>query len=81
MLTLGLDRTGHESPDLTGRDTQICQTCPARPDLYFSTFYFQIQVINSHKIRSLDTNLVLKVNKQKKIGIKKIERNSEKKNF
>ena len=47
MYKIGLNQTGHMS-FLTGLDrTEI--------------FYLTLQVINSHMIRSLDTNLVSKV--------------------
>ena len=59
----------HEFPDRTGPDNQICRTGPAGPDwirtYIFKPCTYQIQVINSHKISSLDTTLVSKVNKQK----------------
>ena len=66
FLKLGLDRTGHLSfSDQTGPDTQICWTGPAGPDwiqtYILRHFTYQLRVINSHKIRSLNTNLVSKV--------------------
>ena len=60
----------YEFPDQTGPDTQIYWTGPAQPDwirtYVFKHFTYQERVINSHQIRSMDTNLVSKVNKQKK---------------
>ena len=65
----------YQFSDRTGPDTQICKTGPAGPD-WIRTYIFkhstyQVWVINSHKIRSLDTNLVSKLNKQKEILKKK----------
>ena len=58
----------YEFPDRTGPDTQICRTGPAGPDwirtCIFKHFTYQVWVINSHKIRSLDIHLVSKVNKK-----------------
>jgi hypothetical protein len=57
----------YEFPPRTGPDTQICWTGP----VIFKHFTYQVWVINSHKIRSPDTNLVLKVNNKKKIDFVK----------
>ena len=55
----------YEFPDRTGPDTLICRTSPAGPDwirtYIFKHFTYQLQVITSHKIRSLNTNLVSKI--------------------
>ena len=63
----------YEFPDRIGPDTQICWTGPARPDWIqtsiFKHFTYDVGVINSHKIKSLDTNLVSKnFLKKKKFG-------------
>ena len=52
----------YEFPDRTGPDTQICRTGTTEPErTYISNhFTYQVHIINSHKIRSLDTNLVSK---------------------
>ena len=73
---VGLDRTKDMS-FLTGQDRtpkfagqvlpdRSCRT-GLKPDLYFQHFTYQVWVNNSHKIRSLDTSLVSKVNKQKNL--------------
>ena len=57
----------YESSDRTGPDSQISWPDPAGPESeLFKHFNYQVWDINSHKIRSLDTNLVSKVNKKKK---------------
>ena len=60
-----------EFPYRTGPDDQICRTGLAWPDCIrtyiFKHFTYQVRIINSHKIRSLGTNLVSTVNKQKKV--------------
>ena len=65
FIEVGLNWTGHMSfltGHWTGPYAQICRTGPAGPD-WIRTYTFkhssyQVRVINSHKIRSLDTNLV-----------------------
>ena len=56
----------YEFADLKELDTQIDQAGPAGKDwirIYiFKLFTYQMWVINCHKIRSLDTNLMSKVN-------------------
>ena len=65
----------YDFPDRTGPDTQICQKGPAAQDwirtYIFIHFTYQVRVINSHKIRSLDTNLVSKVNNNNNKILKK----------
>ena len=67
----------YEFPDRTGPDTQICRTGPAGPDwirtYIFKHFTYQVWVIDSLKIRSVDTNLVSKVLNWDVWTIKKID--------
>ena len=68
----------YEFPDQTGPDTQIFWTGPAGPNwiqsYIFKHFTYQVQVINTHKIRFLTTNLASKVPRPKK-SWKKFEKN------
>ena len=62
-MSIGLDRTGDMSfltrtPKFVGLDLI--------PTYIFEHFDYQVQVINCHKIRSLNTNLVLKVSRPNK---------------
>ena len=77
---LGLDRTGRMSL-LTGQDrTHIFarQVLPDRTEsglIFFNILTYYVQVINSQKIRSLDTNLVSKLFRpNEKKNEKKIEK-------
>ena len=74
----------YEFPGRSGPDIQICQTGPAGPDwirtYLLKLFKYQVRVINSLEIRSLDTNLVSTVLLDH-INKKKMKKHFEKKNL